>query len=223
VAVTAVALVVVLRGARDRRGAAARRARAQPPARVKGGLSAPKLSETKLRASRRPPDFEIAGRVLDPTTRRGIGGAVVVVRTGGETREVACDASGRFATGLLPGGEAQVEVSADAFLPEAFVARLPHVGELRDVRVELVPVRHRVMEIYRDVALRVLPERDLWGFWTPRELLRFVKKRQEARQPPLAPLTELFEEVYYAGRGARVEHVMRATELAGSIGVRAPQ
>lgn len=223
VAVTAVALAFVFRSARDRRGAAARRARAQPPARVQGGLQTSRASESRVRASRRPPDPEIAGRVFDATTRKAIGGAVVTVTRPGEERVLACDASGRFATGPLPAGEVEVSVAASAYLPERFVARIPHAGELRDVRVELVPVRHRVMEIYRDAALRVLPERDLWGFWTPRELLRFVKKRHEARQPPLAPLTELFEEVYYAGRGARVEHVARAAELAEAIGARAPQ
>jgi hypothetical protein len=223
IGVTAIALALVLRSARDRRGAAARRARAQPPARVHGGLQASRSSESRVRASRRPPDPEIAGRVVDATTRKGVGGAVVAVTLAGEMREIACDPSGRFATGPLPAGEATVSVAASAYLPETFVARIPHAGELRDVRVELVPVRHRVMEIYRDAALRVLPERDLWGFWTPRELLRFVKKRHEARQPPLAPLTELFEEVYYAGRGARVEQVTRAAELAAAIGARAPQ
>lgn len=224
VGVTAVALVLVLRSARDRRSAAARRARGiRAPARVQGGLSASRVTESRLRASRRPPDPEIAGRVLDATTRKGIGGAVVSVAFAGEMRDFVCDGSGRFATGPLPAGDANVTVAADAYLPESFAARLPHAGELRDVRVELVPVRQRVLEIYRDAALRVLPERDLWGFWTPRELLRFVKKRQEARQPPLAPLTDLFEEVYYAGRAARVEHVTRANELAEGIGVRAPQ
>jgi hypothetical protein len=222
--VTTTALLLALRSARDRRGAAARRAHGKSvPAHVAGGLRQSRPEEGRLRASRRPPDPEIAGWVWDPTTRRGIAGALVDLSFGDERRSLACDGAGRFASGVLPPGEMTVTASAPAYLSETFIARLPHQGQLRDVRIELVPVRHRVMEIYRDAALRVLPERELWGFWTPRELLRFVKKRTEAQKPPLAPLTELFEEVYYAGHAAGAEHVKRASELAGSVGVRAPQ
>ena len=224
--VTAIALLLVLRASRDRLGAAARRARTQTtPVRVQGGLQPGRASDSRARASRRPPDAEIAGRVWDPTTRRAVGGALVTVRpeADGEPRSVECDASGRFATGPLPTGDYVVEATAAGYLPESFAARVPHHGELRDLRVDLVPVRHRVMEIYRDAALRVLPERELWGFWTPREILRFARKRQEARQMPLQPLTELFEEVYYADRRASADSVARAIELAAEVGVRAPQ
>jgi hypothetical protein len=105
---------------------------------------------------------------------------------------------------------------APGYEPQRFTAAIPHHGELRDIRVDLIPIRHRVMELYREAALRHLPERALWGFWTPRELVRFVRSRGDLRGTPLGPLTDLFEEVYYADRGATMEQLAQARALAAA-------
>jgi hypothetical protein len=213
---TALAVALVLRGSGTRRRAAAPRA---APVHARGGIHAPRIPSTSVRASRRPADLEVTGRAWDPTQRRAVAGAELILTVAGQETRIVCDEGGRFATGPLPAEEAVVRfvLAAPGYCSESFTGTVPHHGELRDVRIDLIPIRHRVMEVYRDAALRVMPERGLWGFWTPRELMRFIKSRGETRSMPLKPLTELFEEVYYAGHGATLDHLSRARQIASSI------
>ena len=39
------------------------------------------------------------------------------------------------------------------------------------VRVDLVPVRERVFQLYRRAAEPILPESRLWGVWSPRQAM----------------------------------------------------
>jgi hypothetical protein len=75
---------------------------------------------------------------------------------------------------------------------------IPHRGELRGARIDLVPVRERAFAIYRSAAQPLLPRPELWGIWSPRQIVDHVRAR---RAPPaLAALTAQIEEVYFSGR-----------------------
>ena len=82
--------------------------------------------------------------------------------------------------------------------PRQFAVSIPHRGELRGVRVDLVPVRERVFQLYRRAAEPVLPEARLWGIWSPRQIVDHVRSKRPS--PALAELTDFVEEVYFSSR-----------------------
>ena len=90
------------------------------------------------------------------------------------------------------------EVAADGHVTERFAVTIPHRGELRGVRVDLVPVRERVFQLYRRAAEPVLPEPRLWGMWSPRQIVDHVRGKRPT--PALAELTDFVEEVYFGPR-----------------------
>src|SRR4051812_17191286 len=94
---------------------------------------------------------------------------------------------------------------------------IPHRGELRGVRVDLVPVRERVFQLYRRAAEPLLPEPRLWGVWSPRQIVDHVRAKRPS--PALAALTDFVEELYFSPRLAPEavlatanEHVERAVK-----------
>jgi hypothetical protein len=114
-------------------------------------------------------------------------------------------------------GEWRAEVAAPGHVTERFVVSIPHRGELRGVRVDLVPVRERVFQLYRRAAEPSLPEARLWGIWSPRQIVDHVRSKRPS--PVLAELTEFVEEIYFSPRLAsetvlpqtseRVDHAIR--------------
>ena len=59
-------------------------------------------------------------------------------------------------------------------------------------------MRERAFAIYRSAALPLLPRPELWGIWSPRQIVDHVRAR---RSPPaLAALTAQIEEIYFSGR-----------------------
>jgi hypothetical protein len=165
----------------------------------------------RLHALRPRDDHGFCGQVADVDTRRPAAAAVVSLApaSGGAPRRLAADASGGFAAEALAPGRYGVTVEAPGFLAERFVIALPHRGELRGVRVDLMPVRLRVLEAYRDVALALLPDPDLLWIWTPRELCA-----RAAPAPPLQALSRLLEECYYSGQPAPESAIAEAQRLA---------
>jgi len=71
---------------------------------------------------------------------------------------------------------------------------------LRGVRVDLVPVRERVFQLYRRAAEPILPEPRLWGVWSPRQIVDHVRSKRPS--PALAELTDFVEEIYFSPRVA---------------------
>jgi hypothetical protein len=145
---------------------------------------------------RRPSDDTFSGVVRDTVRGRPIAGALVKV--GG--RDVTTGPDGGFVVEHLPAGELRAEVSAEGHVTEAFTVTIPHRGELRGVRVDLVPVRERVFQLYRRAAEPVLPESRLWGIWTPRQIVDHVRSKRPS--PALADLTDFVEEIYFSPRVA---------------------
>src|SRR5690606_2079712 len=98
----------------------------------------------------------------------------------------------------LDAGEWRARVSAQGFVTEAFTLTIPHRGELRDARIDLVPVREKIFAIYREVAEPLLPGADLWGIWTPRQIFDHVRRARPASA--LSTLTDFVEESFFSQR-----------------------
>jgi carboxypeptidase family protein len=150
---------------------------------------------------RRPNDDGFSGVVRDTVRGRPVADAVVWLRTQlgqDDGREARTGLDGAFTIEALAAGEWLAEVSAPGHVTEKFVVSIPHRGELRGVRVDLVPVRERVFQLYRRAAEPILPEPRLWGVWSPRQIVDHVRSKRPS--PALADLTTFVEEIYFSAR-----------------------
>jgi hypothetical protein len=161
-----------------------------------GGLVAakPGLVSTLRRAS----DDGFAGAVRDAVRGRPVADAAVRLRLGELRCAITTGSDGSFAFEGLAFGEWSAQVAAPGHVTETFVVSIPHRGELRGVRVDLVPVRERVFQLYRRAAEPLLPEPRLWGVWSPRQIVDHVRSKRPT--PALAELTDFVEEVYFSPR-----------------------
>ena len=161
---------------------------------------------------RRPHDDGFGGVVRDTIRGRAIPEGVVRLLLGelapGDSgsadgrglieREIRTAADGSFAIEGLAPGEWRAEVAAPGHVTETFTVTIPHRGELRGVRIDLVPVRERVFQLYRRAAEPTLPEPRLWGIWSPRQIVDHVRTRKPS--PALSELTDFVEEIYFSPR-----------------------
>jgi hypothetical protein len=180
--------------------------RAQPPADVPseegeievphGGLVSAKPGV--VATLRRANDDGFAGVVRDTTRGRPVADALVTLTLGDRERSARAGADGSFAIEKLDAGEWRAEVMATGHITERFAVTIPHRGELRGARVDLVPVRERVFQLYRRAAEPVLPEARLWGIWSPRQIVDHVRAKRPS--PALAELTDFVEEIYFSPR-----------------------
>jgi hypothetical protein len=161
-----------------------------------GGLVTNKPSV--ISTLRRPQDDGFSGVVRDTVRSRPVPEAVVILVLGDVERSVRTTEDGSFTMEKLAPGEWRAEVAAPGHVTERFNVSIPHRGELRGVRVDLVPVRERVFQLYRHAAEPVLPEPRLWGVWSPRQIVDHVKAR--TRSPAMSDLTDFIEEVYFSPR-----------------------
>ena len=92
----------------------------------------------------------------------------------------------------------KAKVRAAGHVSERFTMTVPHRGELRGVRVDLVPVREQVFSLYKVAAQPQLPEARLWGVWSPRQIVDHVRRQRPS--PALAELTDFVEEAYFSAR-----------------------
>ncbi len=134
----------------------------------------------------------------DSVRTRPLAEATIALTLGADARTTVSGPDGRFAFEALPVGEWTAVVRAAGHVSERFSVTIPHRGELRGARIDLVPVRERAFAIYRSAAQPLLPRPELWGIWSPRQIVDHVRAR---RSPPaLAALTAQIEEVYFSGR-----------------------
>jgi hypothetical protein len=150
-----------------------------------------------MSALRRAADHGVSGRVRDLVRGVPVAGARLVLEMGGARLELHADANGHFEI-ELEAGSWRVEITARGYVTEVVTAVVPHRGELRGARIDLLPVRERVFALYREVAAPLLPRAELWGVWTPREILDHLRARRPAGA--LGALTDLVEEAYFAER-----------------------
>jgi hypothetical protein len=177
---------------------------------VEGGLvvAKPGLVSTL----RRPADDGFSGAVRDTVRGRPVADAVVRLRLqqGRDDREALTGPDGNFAFEALATGDWVADVTAPGHVTEKFMISIPHRGELRGVRVDLVPVRERVFQLYRRAAEPILPEPRLWGVWSPRQIVDHVRSKRPT--PALADLTSFVEEIYFSPRLAGETVLPEASE-----------
>jgi len=192
---------------RGETAAAAAPSAAHAPPHTGLALARPGLAATL----RRPHDFGFSGLVADATSGAPIAGArIAVAAPGGEPRVAESDEAGRFALEELPPGLLRAEVSCRGYVREQFALSIPHRGELRDARVDLLPVRERIFALYRGAAEPLLPRPELWGVWTPRQIVDHV--RAARRAGALGELTDYVEEKYFSARTPDEEEIAIAIE-----------
>jgi hypothetical protein len=213
VLVTALLLALVLWVTTRRREAEPRRTKI-PEAHIESGLLS---GVTFPRTGRREERFDLSGQVWDPVRPGPVDRADLSVACDQGPRIEQTKSDGRFAFDDLPQGRHVVDVSSAGYVPESFQAAIPHQGQLHDVRVHLVQVRHRALELYRDVAHRLLPKPKLWGRWTPRELAIHTAKQHPRKANELVDLTSVFEEVYYSPRQNTLDDLERIRLLVGRL------
>lgn len=163
---------------------------------VAGGLVAAKPGIVST--LRRPQDDTFSGVVRDTVRGRAVPDAIVRLTLEGQQHELATAEDGSFTFEQLAVGDWAAEVAAPGHVTERFVVTIPHRGELRGVRVDLVPVRERVFQLYRRAAEPALPEPRLWGIWSPRQIVDHVRAKRPSQA--LAELTDFVEEVYFSAR-----------------------
>jgi hypothetical protein len=163
---------------------------------ITGGLEPGRAS--LVSTLRRAHDHGFAGKVRDAVRARPLAGAELLLTLGDQVRRAVAADDGGFAVEELAVGEWQVRGAAAGHVSESFTLTIPHRGEMRGARVDLVPVREKIFTLYRRAALPVLPSPDLWGIWSPRQIVDHVR----AATPPLrlAELTSFVEEAYFSGR-----------------------
>ncbi len=140
-------------------------------------------------------------------------------------------AEGRFAFSQLPAGRYLLRSSAPGYLPEEFVANLPHRGELQGLIIRMMPLRVRIHAQWQRVAAAFYGDEARLPTRTPRELLRDVQEPLPSGQAALgtrpAPgswnlqalqrLTMLVEQSYYSGRLCADDGLQEATALADAL------
>jgi hypothetical protein len=137
------------------------------------------------------------GRVRDVVTSKNIEDASIVVASHRE-QELRTDAQGKFAITGLTEGEFKITVSAHGYVSEHFGVQMPHRGEFHDAVVDLLPVREKIFSLYKYAVRSLLPDPQLWGIWTPRQILDHVRKGQPSVY--LAELTDFVEESFFSQR-----------------------
>jgi hypothetical protein len=136
--------------------------------------------------------------VRDAIRHRPLAGAMVRLRRGPHLLEAEASADGAFAFEGLAPGDWEVEVARDHHITERFPMTVPHRGELRGARIDLMPVRERVFHLYKRAALPLMPDPARWGIWSPRQVFEHVRRRSPA--PALAELTDFVEGTYFSAR-----------------------
>lgn len=143
---------------------------------------------------RRPGDHGFGGTVRDAIRHRTLAGAQLTLSRGAQRLETTAGADGGFLLEGLGGGEWKVEATLGGHVTERFAITVPHRGELRGARIDLMPVRERIFSLYKRAALPALPDPALWGVWSPRQVFDHVRAARVA--PALAELTAYVEERY---------------------------
>ncbi len=186
----------------------------ETPAVPVGGLraSAPSL----VSSLRRPHVFAFNGTVRDAVTERRIGGAVILIsHPDHHQHRLETDRRGRFDIDELVAGIWEAEVRYPGYVTEGFSLTVPHRGEFSGVRIELVSVRERIFAMYREIAEPLLPSRDKWGIWTPRQIFRHVREDNPAEA--LAELTSFVEETYFSQRTPNESVLPNAARLIEQV------
>jgi len=180
----------------------------KPPIQTGLQLAKPGLVSTLRRAA----DNGFSGVVRDAVTARPIAGArVEMIHTGDYAALATSAGDGSFECDGLAAGHWRATIRATGYCREQFPVGIPHRGELRGVRVDMLPVRERIFDLYRSAAQPLLPDSKKWGVWTPRQIVDHVRRSHP--RPALAELTDFVEETYFSQRTPDEDILERAGGL----------
>lgn len=180
----------------------------RPPLQTGLQLARPSLVSTLRRAH----ENNFAGVVRDAVTGRPLAGATIeLMHTGDGHAATTTAGDGSFQLAELEHGPWRANVSCHGYCTERFPVTVPHRGELSGVRIDLLPVRERIFELYRMVAQPLLPESRLWGIWTPRQIVDYVRANRP--RPALALLTDFVEESYFSQRTHSEQVLVRTAAM----------
>ncbi len=180
----------------------------RPPVQTGLQVARPSLVSTLRRAA----DNGFAGVVRDAVTGAGLANArVEMIDTGDGAAVTETAGDGAFTIEDLTNGHWRATVRCPGYCSERFPVTIPHRGELRGVRIDMLPVRERIFEMYRTAAHPLLPDHKDWGIWTPRQIVDHVRKSRP--RPALAALTEFVEETYFSQRTPGEDILERASAL----------
>lgn len=160
---------------------------------------------------------DISGEVWDAVETTLLPRARVDIAAGEIAATLRTDSAGRFRSKSLPPGTYSLRISLQGYVSETIQVSIPHRGSLHGIRVDLLPVRVMLLEIYKKAAFPLLPREDLWARWTPRELLHHLGRRSGRRSPPMEQLTDLLEHTYWSPLLPEEELVRQARELVDQI------
>ncbi len=185
-----------------------------PPQRAASALPPPtglapgraKLSNTFRKAHYR--DFQ--GIIRDTMNQHAVAMARITI-SGPSDEVLQTNAKGGFRSGDLHAGEHRVRIEADGFVSEEFTIAMPHKGEFHNTTIHMLPVREKIFALYKGALLHTLPDPDLWGIWTPRQILDHV--RSLAPNEELARLTDFVEESFFSQRSPTEDVLPQAQEL----------
>jgi hypothetical protein len=162
-----------------------------------------------------PEESSVSGQVKNAKTLKALPGVAVLLRYEDNTTiEFLSDEKGMFCFNDTPRGKPLLSVTAVGFVSEEVRVETPHRGKYRDVTLAMLPVREKVLEIFREVAMEVLPEAKNWGTWTPREIRRYAYEKKYHVKGPIGELVLLFESVYFAGVIGDEALIAKAKELS---------
>jgi hypothetical protein len=172
---------------------------AEAPTSGRGGL------RPSARRTARAMDFGVDGRIVDARNGRPLASARL--RLDGARQPVSPTGGFRFEAA---GGIHSVVVEANGYLAERFEINLPHGGQLREVRVDVVPIRLFVVNEFRAAATPLCADPTLLDVRTPRELAPLGG-------PTLGELAALVEATSYSGRDPAPEQAERASRLRAQL------
>lgn len=142
---------------------------------------------------------QISGQVLDDSTQRPLPEARVWARASdGAECEIGIDAQGRFECADLPTGAGWLHAAAPGFMQLSHPLRLPHRGELSNLRIRLSSARAHALGRLHEVASVAMPPGVDAGRLTPREVAAEAARRHDPPHDLLRGLAERVESAAYA-------------------------
>lgn len=157
--------------------------------------------------------YDVKGVVRDKVSGAALADAEIWLS--GTSPLSRSDSKGHFHVSGLEPGEHRVVVVRQGYISERFTVTLPHHGAYNNMGVDLLPVRVKLLQLYRDAVATQLPRNDLWLLLTPRELALRIGLFEG--KSPLAPLCELLEDTYWGHRPAEERDVPKAEALVAEI------
>jgi hypothetical protein len=131
--------------------------------------------------------------------------------------QVIGDADGCFHLDLAESGRFRLAISQSGFVSEKMYISVPHFGQYTNLKIRLTPVRYKILESYVHFLNHMIPEKTLWGTFTPREVKPVISGKLFKEHELLDDLTVYFEDAYYGNRRLEEDAYHRAQEMMDKI------